>query len=79
VQTQDKQIASLQSAMKSLVALLQAEESSAATETTYQVKSGDSLEKIAAQNGTSVKVLKELNALPSDRIKIGQKLKLPAK
>ncbi|MBA3603744.1 MAG: LysM peptidoglycan-binding domain-containing protein, partial [Parachlamydiaceae bacterium] len=29
--------------------------------------------------GTTVKVLKELNGLSTDRIKINQKLKLPAK
>lgn len=42
------------------------------------VVSGDSLSKIAAKNGTSVKALKEVNKLQSDVIRIGQKLKLPA-
>lgn len=42
------------------------------------VVSGDSLSKIAAKHGTSVKALKEVNKLQSDVIRIGQKLKLPA-
>ena len=42
----------------------------------YRVKSGDSLEKIARQNQTTIKKLKELNNLTSDQIIIGQKLKL---
>ncbi len=41
------------------------------------VASGDTLGKIAARAGTSVKILKELNGLSSDTIFIGQKLLLP--
>jgi LysM repeat protein len=37
------------------------------------------LEKIAKNNGTSVKAIKSLNNLKTDRINAGQKLKLPAK
>ncbi|PJD95121.1 MAG: hypothetical protein CK425_09330 [Parachlamydia sp.] len=43
----------------------------------YEVKDGDSLGKIAQNYKTSVKALKELNGLTQDRIKKGQKLKLP--
>ncbi len=43
----------------------------------YIVKSGDSLSKIAHQQGTTVRALKELNKLTSDRIRVGQKLALP--
>lgn len=43
----------------------------------YEVKDGDSLGKIAQNHKTSVKALKELNGLTQDRIKKGQKLKLP--
>jgi LysM repeat protein len=46
---------------------------------TYTVKSGDTLTKIAREHGTTVPVLKELNGLKTDRINLGQKLKLPAK
>lgn len=45
----------------------------------YVVKSGDALEKIARRNGTTVKEIKALNNLRTDRITVGQKLILPAK
>jgi LysM repeat protein len=44
----------------------------------YVVKSGDSLSLIAVNNGTGVRQLKELNNLSSDRLRVGQKLKVPA-
>lgn len=43
----------------------------------YQVKSGDSLEKIARANKTTIKAIKELNGLTKDQITIGQILKIP--
>lgn len=43
----------------------------------YVVVSGDSLQKIAKRHHTSVKAIKEANGLSSDRIRVGQKLKLP--
>jgi peptidoglycan endopeptidase LytF len=49
----------------------------AATGGTYVVKSGDSLSKIAQQNRTSVRALKDANGLSSDVVKVGQTLKLP--
>ena len=49
------------------------------SENSYLVKSGDTLSKIATANGTSVKEIKALNGLTTDRIKAGDKLKLPAK
>ncbi len=45
----------------------------------YAVKSGDTLTKIAAGNGTTVKVLRAANDLKTDKLKVGQKLKLPGK
>ncbi len=42
-----------------------------------RVKRGDFLEKIARANGTSVSEIKRLNHLPSDRIDIGQILRVP--
>jgi len=44
----------------------------------YVVKSGDSLTRIARAHGTTVKAIKAANGLTSDRIVIGQALKLPA-
>ena len=46
------------------------------TETTYTVKSGDSLSGIAVRHGTSIANLKSLNGISSSVIKVGQKLKL---
>ncbi len=48
--------------------------STLALETTYTVKSGDSLWKIATENGMSVKQLMDLNNLQSDRLNIGDRL-----
>jgi LysM repeat protein len=48
-------------------------------EQVYTVKSGDSLTKIAGQFGTTVKAIYSLNNLKTDRIVVGQKLKIPAK
>ena len=49
------------------------------SENSYLVKTGDTLLKIATANGTSVKEIKAINGLTTDRIKAGDKLKLPAK
>ena len=48
-------------------------------ENAYLVKTGDTLLKIAQANSTTVKEIKALNGLATDRIKVGDKLKLPAK
>ncbi|PYJ55385.1 MAG: hypothetical protein DME24_25045 [Verrucomicrobia bacterium] len=48
------------------------------SENSYVVKTGDTLHKIARANGTSVNEIKALNGLKTDRIKVGDKLKLPA-
>lgn len=53
-------------------------ESSTAAETTYTVKSGDTLTKIAKANGTTVKAIQSANNLSTTQIKVGQKLKIPA-
>jgi LysM repeat protein len=46
---------------------------------TYVVKSGDTLTKIAKTHGTTVKAIRAENNLTTDHIKVGQKLKIPAK
>jgi len=45
----------------------------------HTVKSGDTLIKIASVNHTTVKAIRAANNLKSDRITVGQKLKIPAK
>jgi LysM repeat protein len=55
------------------------ESSAAGGEQIYSVKSGDTLTKIAAQFGTSVKALRAANSLKTNSIKVGQKLKIPSK
>jgi LysM repeat protein len=47
--------------------------------TTYTVKSGDTLTKIAKKNGTTVKAIEAANGLSTTKIKVGQKLKIPSK
>ena len=44
----------------------------------YVVKAGDTLGGIAYGNGINIRQLKELNKLSNDRLKVGQKLKVPA-
>lgn len=46
---------------------------------TYKVKSGDNLLKIAKAHGVSTKELRAANNLKTDRIRVGQTLKIPAK
>jgi LysM repeat protein len=45
----------------------------------YSVKSGDSLTKIASEFGITVKALRSENNLKTDKIVVGQKLRIPAK
>ena len=51
-------------------------ESREQSRTTYQVKKGDNLTKIAANNGMTVKELKKLNKLTSDNVEEGKILQL---
>ena len=46
-------------------------------QTLYVVKSGDTLSRIAKAQGTTIKALKAVNGLASDRIVVGAKLKIP--
>jgi LysM repeat protein len=49
-----------------------------ATGATYKVKAGDSLRLIAKHHHTTVGVLRSINHLKSDNVRLGQQLKLPA-
>ncbi len=65
----------LQGALKTLMEAMQV--NLAASTKIYSVMSGDTLEKIARKNKTSVKELIALNSLKGEKIVIGQILKLP--
>lgn len=74
----DAQVALLQSAIDTLFTALQIESGEDRGQTKiYEVKPGDKLEKIARNFNTSVHKIKALNVLSSDRIYVGQKLKIP--
>jgi LysM repeat protein len=45
----------------------------------YIVKSGDTLSKLAKRYGTTIKAIESENGLSTTRIKVGEKLKIPAK
>jgi LysM repeat protein len=53
------------------------ESSSSTSEAVYFVKSGDTLSRIAKTHGTTVKALKAANNLATDRIVVGEQLKIP--
>ncbi len=76
---QNQNIENLQTALKVLTEALRVGEDQEIAPNEYKVKAGDSLEKIAQTHGTTVKAIKELNDLTSDRIRINLKLKLPEK
>ena len=50
----------------------------AASGAAYTVKAGDTLAKLARSHGTTIKAIRTANALKSDQLHPGQKLKLPA-
>ncbi len=81
LEQQERNIENLQIALKALTEALQVgdDKEGSLNLHEYRVKAGDSLDKIAQTHGTTIKALKELNGLTTDRIKINQKLKLPAK
>lgn len=79
---QNKNIENLQSALRTLSEALvdkadTSENNLPLSTKLYLVKAGDNLEKIARNHNTSIKKLKDLNALTGSQIKIGQKLQIP--
>lgn len=79
IELQNQNMASLQTAMSSLMEALQLKTSTGESSSlkTYKIKSGDTLEKIALKNKTTISELKKLNGLTNDRIIVGQTLKMP--
>ncbi len=71
----------VRSDVQQLVQAIEGGGGSAASETAQviQVKSGDTLERIARRHGTTVETVRRMNALKSDLIQVGQKLRIPAK
>lgn len=66
-----EEIGKLKTKLETLIQIIHSEEKN------YKVKSGDTLEKIARANQTSVEKLKNINHLHNDTIVIGQELKIP--
>jgi len=71
ITAQNQQISEVAKLKESIAKLVQLELK------TYTVRSGDSLEKIAREHGTSVEELKKLNHMASDLIVVDQTLTLP--
>jgi LysM repeat protein len=72
-----EEVVKLKGTLTSLSQVLKEKSKGDTSSKRYKVKSGDSLEKIAKQQGTSIDVLKKLNELSSDRIVVGQEILLP--
>ncbi len=73
IEALESKIDQMQTALQSVLNALNI----GSSEESYAVKSGDSLDKIARRNNTTIQKIKDLNGLKSDRIFIGQQLKLP--
>lgn len=74
--SQAKQIQDLEKALRSLAQVMQ-KPLAQAEKGVYRVKSGDSLDRIAKEHGTTVQALKERNNLQSSTIHPGQDLHIP--
>ena len=66
-------------AAATMMASATAPAATAAGGNSYEVQIGDSLWKIAKNQGTTIAALKQANNLSSDALKVGQKLVIPAK
>lgn len=84
IQSQNQHIANLETALQSIMEIFQAKHSMPASQPKvsegvkmYKVQPGDNLEKIARSNQISVQQLRDYNQLTTDRIMVGQTLKIP--
>jgi LysM repeat protein len=69
------EVAQLRGSLTSVIQSLQKQDSG--KESVHKVKAGDSLEKIARMYKVSISALKEENDLSTDRIVVGQELRIP--
>lgn len=80
-QRQSQNMSTLEQSLRQLISHVRGQDEAtvimATTDRMYRVKEGDNLEKIAKKNNSTVRAIKELNNLNSDRIFVGQRLKLP--
>lgn len=83
VEQQSQSMDHLQMAMRTLTEAFQVKETpppskvNTSSGPTYRIQSGDTLEKIARTNQTTVQALRDLNNLTNDRIVVGKVLQLP--
>lgn len=85
IEVQKQQMNHFEAAIRSLVDLIQARDaipegsshSLPESPKTYRVQPGDTLEKIAKSQKTTIQALKEKNKLSQDKIIVGQKLAIP--
>lgn len=85
LETESRNMENLQAALKSMMTLFEMKNDLFVTDETktdekskfYRVQPGDSLDKIAKLHKTTIKAIKELNELNSDRIIVGQNIKIP--
>lgn len=75
--SQTRMIGELTELKGTLKTITQAIKGSHSSSDVYKVKAGDSLEKIARTNKTSVEAIKRMNNLTSTKIVIGQEIKIP--
>lgn len=78
IHDQNKKIEDVVQLKSTLQSLTHAIGSSTSQPSSYKVKPGDSLEKIARAHKTTVEALKKENNLTQNKILIGQELKLPS-
>lgn len=83
LQLQHQNTENLHAALKSITEALQIKENVASIASVedatkaYRVKPGDTLEKVARANKTTIKAIKELNNMRNDKIIVDQVLQLP--